>query len=193
MTVDKLKKKAKYIKKSRNISHTEALNTVAQDHSLKHWHALMVQAKKSKTADAAFQNGIITGFNLDQYGFSILEHIEPWDFPHIMTDSHLSFIVRDKLYDILTIPVIDESIKSVLSPQKLLVYEEIKREGLKDEFHERFQYYSLHSIPNPQAFNTLEDVIKYCNDHTVYVPDFFFFKGEYIDNYHGCLFDEHVY
>lgn len=91
IAVDRLRRKAKRLKKETEITHQQALDSVArQSNYFQSWHHLIQAAKLSTLAEQAFRHGLVFGMD-----FKDLQDY-PNDNPEFIQDERMSvFVCQD--------------------------------------------------------------------------------------------------
>lgn len=159
VAVERLRRKAKSIKKQLGVSHHEALDIVArQGQVFPDWHHLLEAAKATKITETAFTTGLIVGMDPKQVGF------DPPPTTHFIYDVRIESFLIDEFMEARS------WLKDLPRPWRD-----------EDEFawDDMFQHMYFRSIN--VILETLDDVIQLCFDDFDDLVRYVRLKGQVLD------------
>jgi hypothetical protein len=164
--VEKLKQKARKIKKEQGISHHEALDQVAKKFGFYHWHHVTEMAALTAPIEDAFRNGLIIAYDRSEADFDTDTFIE------INEELALKFC-RDELWRIY-LEIEDEE-----DPEFHDLPEEDQREYFNDHLMSLvFFQYTGGKIPK-----NIEEALKLTNEFSLWNPMYVWIRGKIHDTY----------
>ena len=167
-TVERLKQKARKLKRERAISHTEALDFVARTIGFDHWHQVTLACEPYRLADEAFSNGCVLAFDQKE---SL--DVDTRD-GQLVNDPILDFLAKNKLTEIFG-NFVDED-----DPLGRRFKDTLSAEELEHEVQDYFEFEFFRIVPGACEFS-LKKVLSYLRDYTFWMPNYIWVKGELID------------
>lgn len=172
ISLSKLKKQAKELKRSNNISHTEALELTAKKFGFDNWHQVVDGNKIFHETERCFKDGIFVVFHTK-------EALEVFDKKFLLTEDPLAeYIVRKAYYQFFS-NLIDEE---EMVPLKELYDKDELDELFEDDLFGKV-FFRLNVIM-PELDD--EDVCYPLNTLLQHVsfqlPEMYIVKGKFIDN-----------
>lgn len=163
-TVEKLKQKARKLKKDNGIPHHDALDQVAQSAGFNHWHHVAESAKAFEPTEQAYYFGVLIAVDIkDAMDF----HAPTGQF---VEDAAAFAVCADDMYAYMR--EADEDDDTVDADPH---YEEDKREWMMDELMNYvFFRHTGHSIPE-----NIELVVEAVREFSFWPPIFIWHKGTF--------------
>jgi hypothetical protein len=169
-TIERLKQKARKLKRERSISHTEALDLVALSAGFNHWHQVTTEYEPYRIAEDAFLNGCVLAFEIKEaMDVNFAEG-------NLIEDPYLDFVADKKLLEIYG-NFIDED-DELNRPLKATLSEAELEAEVRDNFS--FMFFRL----NPKACEfSLKSVLALIRKYSFWMPHYIWLQGTLIDSY----------
>jgi len=162
--VEKLKQKARKIKKDSGIPHHEALNQVAKAAGFNHWHHVSESAKSFEPTEQAYFFGTIIAMDVkDAMDFRDLSG-------GFVEDPFASTFCADDIY--AYIREADEDSDMVEDDPH---YEEDKKDWVMDELM-NFVFFRFTGTKVPE---NVDEVVKMVREYSFWPPEFIWHKGTF--------------
>jgi len=165
--VEKLKQKAKKLKKELGISHHEALDQIAKQFRYHHWHHVTEMAAITAPTEEAYRNGVLVA-----YDFSDISDCYMEESPFV-EDNLAMYFCEDQLWQAYLEIDDDEE------PEFHDLPEEERREYFADDYG-RFVILRFTGADIPQD---VEYVLKLTRKFTFWPPQFVWIKGNIYNTY----------
>lgn len=163
-TVEKLKQKARKLKRDQSITHHEALDRVAQDAHFNHWHHVAESAKAFEPTEQAYFFGVIIAMDIKD----AMDFRDPSG--KFVEDSSAFALCADDIYSYIQEADGDEGMRAD-DP----LYEEDKREWMMDGLiNYAFFRYTGSVLPA-----SVDEVVKVVNECSYWPPEFIWHKGTF--------------
>ena len=174
--VQHLKQAARKLKRKDNLTHTKALDVVAQRASFNHWHHVTLSNNLIKPAEDAFRSGIVMIFDFKES--------DCIDTERLIEDHRLAYTLDETMFEIFanTIDVDDEKyrqLKDTLTPEELCEY-----------FDEEFENYVFYRLSPSMSNFTIEEAVSFIRQHSFWMPRHLWLKSVYFDTYSLEKIDE---
>lgn len=174
-TIEKMKKRAKRLVKSKGIKHHEALELVAQQFRLPNWKSFLDSVEPFQATEEAFRHGVVIAMDMKD-GMDLL-------------DSESQIFIEDQ--GIILLADQDKELrkvyKEVLRMDLEILEEKRKVEDFSVaefnqeflEFLEGMMFFRLDpKISAPKDVNEVIDLVK---QHCFWVPSYVWIKGEFYE------------
>jgi hypothetical protein len=162
--VEILKQKARTLKKEQGISHHEALEQIAKQFHYHHWHHVTEMAVITVPSEAAYRNGLLLAFDVKE--------ADSLDDEVFTEASFGSFLCRDELWKIyLEMDEEDEAFHEL---------PELEQQVYFEHFMNDLVFFRCDDINTPA---TIEEALKFINEHSFWMPSYVWFKGKLYDTY----------
>lgn len=175
--VEKLKQKAKKLKKKLGISHHDALDQAAYQSGYHHWHHVTkmaaITATTTAATEAAFRNGVLVA-----YDFSDISDCDLEGAPFVEDDLAMNFCKHDLLQAYLQID--DEE-----DPEFHDLPEEEKCRYFESDYGS-FAILRFTGVDIPQD---VEGVLKSTREFIFWPPQFIWIKGVFSNTYGTSVTD----
>lgn len=174
-SVEHLKELARKHKREHGVSHTQALDLVAQKHGFQHWHHVTLSHAHVKPAEKAMKEGCILAFDVkdgmdvDTYDGALVE------------DRFLFELCQPQMYERYKNTIFDDDQK----PLKEMMSEQEIRANFEDEFG--YTFFRMHEKYNQMD---LKGILKVVREYSFWPPEYVWLKGHLIDSYHLPAEDE---
>lgn len=164
-SVEKLKQKARKLKKDSGMPHHQALDATAMDAGFAHWHHVSESAKALAPTETAYHFGIIIAMDVkDAMDF----HDETGSF---VEDPHAFALCADDLYRNL-VDAVDE--EDGVQFREKYSESELKEWATDDLMNYCFFRYTGNPIPEQ-----IDDVMAHIRKCSFWPPVFIWFKGSF--------------
>lgn len=164
---EKLKQKARKLKRQRNIPHTEALEMVAQGISLPNWHQVTLHAQSTQVTEAAFKSGLIVALDIKD----AMEYKFDQDGVFAADDRAHYFCRRDLF----------EAYKNATDDEGRTLASKYSEEELKEDFIDDLNNYYFYRYAPEKLPDTIDEVYRLCRERCFLLPREIWFKGRYIN------------
>lgn len=173
--IEKFKQRARKLKQESKITHTEALDLVAKEAGLHHWHHVIESSKIFEQTETAYRSGIIIAMDVKE--------AEEFKDPSggFVKDPFVDYLCRDDLYWDY-VKTIDEDgipLREKYSEEKLKVY------AGDDLSNYVFFRYTKDILPG-----SIEEVKALARKCSFWQPTFIWFKGSFHDCHENDGYDE---
>lgn len=171
--VERLKQKARKLKKEQNIPHHLALDLVAKENNLfHHWHHVTESAAETKKTEDAYNYGLIVGVDIKEALDS-----EPDENYFIRDEQAISFLEDELRQRIENYIEIDDEFNPKKLPNHQLVDKEELEEDIRDGISSLIFYrYQQNSIPQIK-----DELLNLIHEHFYFQPDYIWLKGKLIE------------
>lgn len=176
-SVEHLKEQARKHKRQNGISHTQALDEVAQKHGFQHWHHVTLCHAHVKPAEKALKEGYILAFDVKD-GMDV--------------DTSDGALVEDRFLFELCHPQMYERYKNTIfddDPEQTPLRETMPEEEMRANFEEDFDYLFFRMHEKYNALD-LKGITKIIRKYSFWQPEYIWLKGQMIDSYHMPAEDE---
>lgn len=165
--VERLKQKARKLKREKSIPHTQALDEVAKEARFNHWHDVVQSNSLIIPAEKAIADGVVMAFDVkDGMDIDTSDGI-------LVEDDLLLFLTQNQLYEIYSnfIEEDDEQGRKLKD-----IYPEKELKGyFVDECS--FMFFRL----EPGTVHTLDEVLALARKNSFWPPFYIWIKGEIFD------------
>jgi hypothetical protein len=176
--VEKLKQKARKLKRAEGLPHHEALDRVAVDAGLPNWHHICESAKQFKPTEKAFFAGCVIAMDIkDGFDFDTEDGV-------FIEDHNAWALCRDDLFDDLANRIDKDD------PQERPLKETLSPEKLDDWFHDDLMNYTFFRLHAETSVATIGEVLKLVRDRSFWPPQFIWLRGEFYDTYDVPAMDD---
>lgn len=174
-SVEKLKQKARKLKKDQGISHHEALDQVAKDAHFNHWHHVAESVKAFEPTEQAYYFGVIIAMDIK----------DAMDFRdssgRFVEDSTAFALCADDIYTYIR--EADEDSDMLADDPH---YEEDKREWIM----EGLMNYVFFRYTGSDMPASVDSVVELVNECSFWPPEFIWHKGTFQECPTNAAFDE---
>lgn len=162
--LEKLKQKARKLKKSAGIPHHEALEQVAKAMGLPSWHQVAESAQVTSQTEKAYFTGFIVATDF--------KDAETFNIEDAFVEDHqaLEFCQRD----------LEEAYRRGCEEEGEPATEEDVREFLQDSD----MNYVFFRFVGKDVPLTVEDAVKLVREHSFWPPQLMWLRGEFVDTYY---------
>lgn len=177
VTVDRLKQKARKLKRERSITHTQALDEIAVSAGFNHWHQVVKANDLLKPSEIALSLGCVMAFDVkDGMDVDTSDGV-------LIEDHFLEALTENQLFEIYanSPDEYDEQnrpLKETLSDSELHKY-------FRDEYS--FMYFRL---VETHANKPLKELLPLIRQYSFWMPQYIWLQGHLIDTYHLPAEDE---
>lgn len=174
--VEKLKQRARKLKRESGISHHEALDKIAMAAGFDHWHHVSDSAKAFEPTEQSYYFGVIIAMDIkDADGF----HDPSGQFveaPHAYTlcANDIYTLVREQEEEGGEIDTNDPSY----------------REDFEEWASDMLMNYVFYRFTGPLIPNSAEDVVKYVRDCCFWPPEFIWHRGTFLESPSDVALDQ---
>lgn len=173
--VEKLKQKARKLKKGSGIPHNEALNQVAKAAGFNHWHHVSESAKTFEPTEQAYYFGVIIAMDVKD----AMDFRDPSG--RFVEDHFAESLCSDDIYAFVR--EMDEDGESVDDDHN---YEADKQDWMMDELMNFvFFRYTGSTIPD-----TVDEVVNMVRECSFWPPQFIWHKGTFQESPSAVALDE---
>jgi hypothetical protein len=166
--IERFKQRARKLKKNTQITHTEALDIVAQEAGLNHWHHATLLNKSSMEMETAFRAGCVVAYGV-KYGLDIGEGNDILTYHPLM-----GFIMEKPLFKAWAdSPNVDDPLGRT--------HRGLKTESeLEVDFLDNDSYF-FYSLRDEFSSKPLVDILDAVAQASFFMPDYLWVKGKMID------------
>lgn len=169
--IERLKQKARKLKRTQSISHTQALDEVAKQVGLNHWHHVIKSNEPVKTAETALISGCVMAFDVKD-GMDVDK-----SSGLLIEDYILDYLTQDTLLNVFSnLPDEDDE-------QQRPLKETLSEVELYQDFLDYFSFTFFRLDPE-HADKPLKDILAIIREHSFWMPNYIWLKGQLIDTYH---------
>ena len=173
-TVERLKQKARKLKREKSITHTQALDEIAVSAGFNHWHQVVQANDALKPSEVALSSGCIMAFDVkDGMDVDTSDGI-------LIEDHFLEMLTEKQLFEIyVNSPDEDDE-------QNRPLKETLSDSELQEYFRDycSFMYFRL---AEPYAN---KEVLALIRQYSFWMPQYIWLQGHLIDTYHLPAEDE---
>ncbi len=171
--LEKLKQKARNIKRERNIPHHEALEIVAQEAGLQNWHQVTNAVDATKPAERAFTSGCVIAMDMKQgQDFNSDDGI-------FIEDQFLCFYAQKTLYENFINAVDEYDDRNEPDRKRCEIHSEDElREWFGDEM-DNTMFFRL----TKADVDSIKELLMLVRERSFWPPRFVWIKGEFFDTY----------
>lgn len=176
LNLEKLKQKARSIRRERNIPHHEALEIVAKEAGLQNWHQVTQAAEAIKPTEQAFFSGCVIAMDMkDGMDFNADDGV-------FIEDNLLISYAEETLYKQF-INAVDES-----DEQGRRLCETHSEDELKEWFRDdtNLIFFRLTKM----NVDSIKEILALVQERSFWPPMFIWIKGEFFDTYDLPAVDE---
>lgn len=166
--IERFKQRARKLKKNTQITHTQALDIVAQEAGLNHWHHATILNKSVTEMETAFRAGCVVAYDV-KYGLDIGEGNEILTYHRL-----LGFIMEKPLFNAWAdSPNVDDPLGR--TQRELKSESELEVDFLDND---SFMFFTL-----KEEFSSkpLVDILDAIAEASFFMPDYLWLKGEMIN------------
>lgn len=164
--VEKLKQKARKLKKEHGLPYHEALDQTAQQGRYHHWHHVTEMAAITEPSETAYRSGLLVAFDI--------KDAESFDDELFTEDRFAPFFCEEELWKTY-LEIEDEE-----APEFHDLLEPEQREYFQD-FMGNLIFYRYCEKNTPTS---IEDAVKLINEYSFWMPDYVWLKGKLYDAYY---------
>jgi len=176
-SVERLKQKARKLKREKSIPHTQALDEVAVSAGFNHWHQVVQANDLLKPSEVALSSGCVMAFDVKD-GMDV--------------DTSDGVLIEDHFLEMLTEKQLFEIYAN--SPDEDDEQNRPLKETLSDsELHEYFRddcSFMYFRLAEPHANKPLKEVLALIRQYSFWMPQYIWLQGHLIDTYHLPAEDE---
>lgn len=166
--IERFKQRARKLKKNTQITHTEALDIVAQEAGLNHWHHATQLNKSASEMETAFRDGCIVAYDI-KYGLDIGEGNEILTYHRF-----LDFIMQKPLFNAWAdSPDVDDPLGRTPRESK-------SESELEIDFLDNDSYF-FYSLKAEVSSKPLADILDVIAEAAFFMPDYLWVKGKMVD------------
>ena len=174
-TVEKLKQKARKLKKDRGIPHHEALDQVAKEAHFNHWHHVAESAKAFEPTEQAYYFGVIIAMDIKD----AMDFRDPSG--RFVEDSSAFALCADDIY-----AYISESDEDAVMLADDTHYEEDRSEWMMDGLM-NYVFFRYAGSDFPAS---IDDVVEIVNECSFWPPEFIWYKGTFQESPSNAKLDD---
>ena len=163
-SVEKLKQKARKLKRERSISHHEALDRVAKEAHFNHWHHVAESAKAFEPTERAYYFGVIIALDIKD----AMDFRDPND--RFVEDSSAFALCADDIYRYIR--EADEDSDMLATDYH---YEEDRLEWMEEGLM-NFVFFRYTGLTVPGC---VDEVVKIVDECSFWPPEFIWHKGSF--------------
>lgn len=165
--VERMKQKARKLKREKAITHTQALDEVAKAARFNHWHEVVQANAHFIPAETAFAEGYVLAFDTkDGMDIDTSDGV-------LIEDHLLEMLTQHQLFEIYSNFIDEEDLQG--RPLKEIYPDDELRENFVDE--STFMFFRL----NDAKDKSLKDVLALTRQYSFWPPFYIWLKGELID------------
>lgn len=169
--VEKLKQKARKLKKASGLSHNEALDQVAKEGRYNHWHHVTEMAAMTEPSETAYRNGLLVAFDMKE--------AESFNDEFFVEARFAPFLLEDEIREIYAKrDDDDEDFPKPTESEQEMYFQEFMNDMV-------FLRYTEKNIPS-----TMKDALKLISEYSMWIPEFTWLKGKLCDNYDSFVIDD---
>lgn len=172
--VEKLKQKARNLKKVSGTPHHVALDQVALAAGFNHWHHVSESAKAFKPTEQAYFFGVIIAMDIKD----AMDFRDPSG--RFVEDETACFLCADDIYQYIVEGDDDEMLDEF--PRD----EEDKKEWMMEDL----MNYAFFRFALPEIPDSVEDVVKIVRECSFWPPEFIWYKGAFQESPSNHALDE---
>ncbi|CCN85990.1 hypothetical protein [Vibrio nigripulchritudo] len=177
VTVERLKQKARKLKRERSITHTQALDQIAVSAGFNHWHQVVKANDLLKPSEIALSLGCVMAFDVkDGMDVDTSDGV-------LIEDHFLEALTQNQLFEIYA-----------NSPDEDDEQNRPLKETLSDsELHEYFQddcTFMYFRLVETHASKSLKELLPLIRQYSFWMPQYIWLQGHLIDTYHLPIEDE---
>jgi hypothetical protein len=162
--VEHLKQKARKLKQEEGITHTQALDKIAQRAKFNHWHHVCESYKRIEPTETAYRSGVIIAMDIkDADDFYDEENL-------FVEDEYAFWICQEDMYRQYGEMQDDDGI-----PIKNLESEDELRQG----FEEDMMNYSFFRLTGKKIPDALEEVLSLVRERSFWPPMYVWLNGQF--------------
>lgn len=169
--VERLKQRARKLKREKSISHIQALDKVAKDVGFNHWHDVVKSNSLIIPAEKAIADGVVIAFDLKQ-GMDV-----DTSDGMLIRDDQLISLVENQLCEIYSNVIAEHD------EQRRKYKDYFNKEDLEQHLLERcwdLMYFRV----APGFVNTLDEAFHLAGKYSFWMPLYIWMNGEICDTEH---------
>ena len=178
--VERLKQKARDLKRSTGIPHNVALDEIAKQFGFHHWHHVTQSNEPFKLAENAFSKGYILAFDVKD-----ASEIEADDL--LIEDELLRHVVKHPLFVIYSNSIYENDSDIESTKTRKEVY---SPEKLKEYFYDYINDYTFFRLNESLWSESLITLPKFLRNYSFWMPEIMWVKGKLINLYNLPAEDE---
>lgn len=171
--VERLKQKARELKRSTGITHNVALDEIAKKYGFNHWHHVTQSNEPFKLAENSFSKGYVLAFD-------VKDAFEIESDELLIEDELLRYVVKNSLFVIYSNSIYENdnatestrTIKEVYSPEKL-----------EENFFDYLNNYKFFRLNESMWNESLTTLPKFLRNYSFWMPEIIWVKGKLINTY----------
>lgn len=165
--VQRLKQKARILKREKSISHTHALDEVSKDNGFNHWHDVVQSNALIIPAEKAIADGVVMAFDVkDGMDIDTSDGI-------LIQDDLLLFLTQNQLYEIYS-NFIEEDDEQGRKLKDIYPEKELKGYFVSEC---DFMFFRI----EPGSVNTIDEALALARKYSFWPPFYIWIKGEIFD------------
>lgn len=168
---EKLRQKARKLKRAENLPHHEALDRVAVEAGFQHWHHVCESVKQCESTERAFFAGCIIAMDVKD-----AENFDSEDGVFIVDDSLWTLCRQDLLESLAN--SVDED-----DPQGRTHSETMSPEQLEQWLQDDVMNYIFFRLRSETKAPTITDVLQLVKKRSFWPPQLIWLAGEFYDTY----------
>jgi hypothetical protein len=169
--VEKLKQKARKLRKDLGLTHHEALDQVAKKYHYHHWHHVTEMAAITAPTEEAYRNGLLIAFDLKEADL---------DSDFFIETEIARFFCEDELWTAYL------EIEDVEDPDFLDLPEEEQR----SYFMETFESLAFYRFTGEKIPGSVEDALKLISEISFWPPEYIWLNGKLCETYGAPATDQ---
>ena len=162
--VDKLKQKARKLKRESGMQHVEALDVVAKSAGFDHWHHVSESAKTFEPTETAYYFGVIIAMDIK----------DAMDF----RDESGRFVEDDYAY-VLCASDLHQALCEALDDDGIPFREKYSEAELKEWAGDDLMNYGFFRFSDLKTPASVDDVMKIVRECSFWPPQYIWFKGTF--------------
>lgn len=173
--VEKLKQKARKLKKEQGLSHHEALDQIAKQFRYHHWHHVTEMAAITEPSETAYRHDLLIAFDVKE--------AESFDDELFIEDRLAPLFCEEELWKIyLEMDHGDEDEDDD--------FHELPEPEQREYFQEFMNNLIFYRYVEKNTPKSIEDTLKFINEYSFWMPTYVWIKGKIYDTYGAPATDQ---
>lgn len=165
--LQKLKQRAKNLKRTTTLTHTQALDKAAQEIQFKNWYHVIDANKAYLPLEHAIKDGCI-------FMFDYKEADTVTTSQELIESPMLELLCETVFYAYYT------QLRDPDDPQHRKLLEIYSPDEIAADFRDDYSYVFFY-FSNPEKMQTAQNALTYIQSHSFYLPRYIIFKGKVIE------------
>lgn len=175
-SVERLKQKARKLKREKSITHTQALDEIAVSAGFNHWHQVVQANDRLKPSEVALSSGCAMAFD-------VKDGMEITSDDVLIEDHFLEMLTEAQLFEIYA-NSLDED-----DEQNRPLKETLSASELRGYFQDHCSYMYFR-LAESHANKPLKEILALIRQYSFWMPEYIWLQGHLIDTYHLPAEDE---